>query len=245
MFLFAQRFPAVSAAVARTIFKLHDVRASCVHSPHRVGLRCSISDFAAAPTGSIENPWAAVDNSIMKFGRATAGDAPSRPNASIKPAPCAYLEGMRNELIIRLRGAADLPQRLVVERIRPLWKQVLREDEVYDGIDELRTALSRAGSAGEAVLVQLPTELSRYPLTDDSMKAAATLHKFARWPPIMRSAFKYLRYADANEAKGDIRWLATQQKLSAKQTRSLVAAVDLWFPVYRWADGEVCSRGWA
>lgn len=148
------------------------------------------------------------------------------------------------EFTTRLRGAADLPERLVVEKVRPVWKLVLGEHAFPNGLRALSEALAREGSAGAAVLAQLRDAVTRYPVSTDSLVAAATLRVFDATPRPIRSAFKLLRYSDIDEAKAEVEWLAKKFKLPAERTTRLLDAVDDWYPVYEWADEEVMTNGW-
>lgn len=145
---------------------------------------------------------------------------------------------------IRLRGAADLPQRLVVEKVRPLWKLILGDKACFTSLYALRTALLRAGPAGDCVWAQLPTALSRFPITKASLRATTTLYIFDPTPGVVRSGFRALRYSGADEAKDEVSWLAEYYKLTADQTAPILAAVDVWYPVYKWADEEIETNGW-
>lgn len=154
------------------------------------------------------------------------------------------LDSDEEATIVRLRGAADLPERVMVEKIRPVWKLVLGEDATFGGLDALHEALDCEGSAGAIVKAQLPGAMARYPISKESLQAAATLRVFDPTPWPIRSAFKVMRYSGIDEAKGEVKRLASEHKLSAEHTTRLLDAVDVWFPVYQWADNEVMTNGW-
>lgn len=141
----------------------------------------------------------------------------------------------------KLRGAADLPERFVVEKLRPLWKPVLGEIEFYDEFSELHQALREAGPAGLAVLERLPAERSRYPVTEESLQAARTLRHLIPG----RSRFKVF-YTSIEQPKAEVRRVVRYLGCEEQWVPRLCEAVDIWFPVYQWAQqqGAEDGTGW-
>lgn len=140
----------------------------------------------------------------------------------------------------------DAPERLVIERLRPLWQPALGcgPNGWVPDFNALRRALRALGPEGRAAWEQVAAAQGRYAVTKATLRAAATTRLVASASiplpapapvPAGTDSCSKAGYTTIDAAKSDMRLITDfVDEVPAVQKR-LLSAVDGWWPSYVWA----------
>jgi len=135
----------------------------------------------------------------------------------------AELKMARLALEVKIRSAADLPEREILRRFRPLWRPLFPSYQNFSGVEELCDALHGIGHGALADDIIGAAEEAQ--LMSAARTALAELREVAASFTVHHSP----DYKSADEIKSDLRTALSR----SDRVADLVAGVDQWFPAYR------------
>lgn len=118
-------------------------------------------------------------------------------------------------------------------------------DDFFLDLAELNKALQTKGDAGQRAIARIAAARSRYPVTEATLEAAATVHAL---PVVPEHSFHRAGYSSSEEVKEHLRFIVKHSARDEGRLPELFAAVDVWYPTYEWARDECGedndSPGW-
>lgn len=139
----------------------------------------------------------------------------------------------------RLRSAADLPERVVIESARSAWEHLTPPGmSLYFRLETLRRDLRKKGRRGRTAMRNVERVMVEHLVTRESLKAARALRS------CIPGTFLYkTNYSCIAEAEQDVHTAAEVNERVRAKLPELLDGVSLWFPPYRSAKLYLGSHG--
>lgn len=139
----------------------------------------------------------------------------------------------------RLRSAADLPERCLIECARSAWEHLTPPGMLlYFRLKILRRDLLKKGRRGRTAIRNIERVMSEHLVTRESLKAARALRSCIPGTFLYKTNFSCIP-----EAEQDVHTAAEVNKRVRDKLPELLDGVSLWFPSYRRAKLHIASGG--